>query len=335
MADGKKNMATIGVDLGGSHVAAMLVERDGTIRSRVEYVVENTRFKAVSELIIAAIKEMLGKAKAVDAVGVGSPGNIDPLTGTVRYSPNFGWRDEPLGKTLNDALGMPVHIGNDARCATLGEYTYGSGKGISDFVLLTLGTGIGGGIVSSGRLILGGGMAAGEVGHHQIRATDGFICGCGKIGCFEAQASGTGLLRHAMAIAPSFPRSTLLGSKPYEVGSKAIRKAAEAGDMHALSAWNRFIDDLSVGLANIIAYVNPELIALGGGVSSAGAFLLDAVAPLVEQRTTMAPRGMTRIATAKLGNDAGGIGAAVMARRGGLRACGELGAEPAEERVPA
>ena len=172
--------------------------------------------------------------------------------------------------------------------------------------------------MAEGTLLIGNSAATGEFGHHQIRATDGFICGCGKIGCFEAHASGTGLLRHARACAASFPRSTLLGDKPYEVGSKAIRKAAEAGDAHALAAWSRFIDDLTRGLANIIAFMNPELIALGGGVSSAGDFILNAVRPKVDELTTMAPKGSTKIVVASLGNDAGAIGAAVMARRGGL-----------------
>ncbi len=186
--------------------------------------------------------------------------------------------------------------------------------------MLTLGTGIGGGIVAESTLLLGNADGAGEFGHHQIRATDGFVCGCGKIGCFEAQASGTGLLRHALAVAPSFPASTLLAptAKREKVGSKAIRKAAEAGDGHALAAWNRYIDDLSIGLANVIAFVNPSVIALGGGVSSAGAFMTDALMPKVDALTTMVPRGETKIVTAVLGNDAGAIGASVMARRGGL-----------------
>jgi glucokinase len=186
--------------------------------------------------------------------------------------------------------------------------------------MLTLGTGIGGGIVAENTLLLGNADGAGEFGHHQIRATDGFICGCGKIGCFEAQASGTGLLRHALAIAPSFPTSTLLAPTPKrdKVGSKTIRKAAEAGDPHARAAWTRYIDDLAIGLANVIAFVNPEIIALGGGVSSAGAFMTDAVLPKIDILTTMVPRGTTKIVTALLGNDAGAIGASVMARRGGL-----------------
>jgi glucokinase len=313
----------IGVDLGGSHVTAAIVTEDGTIHRQHEQDLEDLQFEAV----IAALEETVGAAVTeagsdLTAIGIGSPGNIDATTGAVLYSPNFGWNNEPLGETLRKKFGVPVYVGNDARCATLGEYTFGCGKGTKDFVLLTLGTGIGGGIVAGGKLVLGNRWGAGEVGHHQIRPSDGFICACGKIGCFEAQASGTGLIRHAFAVAPSFPRSALLDVARDRLSSKKIRKAAQAGDRHALAAWENFTADLSIGLANVIAFVNPQLIALGGGVSSAGDFMLDAVRGPVDALTTMVPKGTTTIAIASLGNDAGQVGAASMAFRGGLSAAG-------------
>ena len=154
----------------------------------------------------------------------------------------------------------------------------------------------------------------------RLETTDGFVCGCGKIGCFEAQASGTGLIRHAFAVAPSFPRSALLDAARPKLSSKKIRKAAQAGDPHAVAAWNNFIADFAIGLANVIAFVNPEKIAIGGGVSTAGDFMLDAVRPLTDALTTMVPKGTTEIVIATLGNDAGQVGAATMAFRGGLTA---------------
>lgn len=307
----------IGVDLGGSHVAAAVVSEDGAIQSQHELDVDDRSFEAVVASLESVVKSALGSAKDVVGVGLGSPGNIDPDTGTVLYSPNLGWNDAPLGERLRAAVKMPVFIANDARCATLGEYTFGIGRGTKNFALLTLGTGIGGGIVGEGRLLLGSHRGAGEMGHHQIRSTDGFICGCGKIGCFEAQASGTGLLRHAYALQPSFPRSDLL-KKPQKLGSKTIRKAAQAGDQHALAAWKNFCGDLAIGIANIIAFLNPEVVAIGGGVSSAGDFMLDAIRPQIDALTTMVPKGTTTIGIAKLGNDAGLVGAATMVFRGGL-----------------
>jgi glucokinase len=310
----------IGIDLGGSHVMAAVVNDDGTIASRHERDITDHASDVVFAAIDKVVKEALAEAKDVAGIGIGAPGNIDLATGAIRYSPNFGWHDVPLGEHLRTTFSQPVFVANDARCATLGEYTYGSGRGTKHFVLLTLGTGIGGGIVADGELVLGNAAAAGEVGHHQIRPRDGFVCGCGKIGCFEAQCSGTGLIRHAMALKASFPRSALVDGPKDKLGSKGIRKAAQAGDGHGLAAWRNWIDDMGYGLANIVAFVNPEVIALGGGVSSAGAFMIDAVARLLYARSTMAPPDATKLVIAELGNDAGAIGAATMAFRGGLAA---------------
>lgn len=310
----------IGVDLGGSHVTAAAVQEDGAVISRHELDIVDRRFDAVLEAIETVVQAALGQVRSKDVlgIGVGSPGNIESDSGEVLYSPNFLWEKVPLGHRLRKAFDVPVFIANDARCATLGEYTFGIGKGTQNFVLLTLGTGIGGGIVSGGELLIGNRAGAGELGHHQIRPTDGFICGCGKIGCFEAQASGTGLLRHAIAVAPSFPRSVLLDKKPEKLGSKAIRRAAQAGDAHALAAWKAYTTDLTIGLANVVAFINPAVIALGGGVSSAGDFLLDAVREPLDVMTTMVPKRTTKLVIAELGNDAGYVGAATMAFRGGL-----------------
>lgn len=314
----------IGVDLGGSHVMAAVIQEDGSILNRHEQDITDHAvdavIKAIEDTIGAALSDV--KDKSIVGIGIGSPGNIEPRSGTILYSPNFQWTNVPLGERLRGHFDMPVFIGNDARCATLGEYSYGIGRGTKHFALLTLGTGIGGGIVSEGVLLLGNTAGAGEFGHHQIRPNDGFVCNCGKIGCFEAQASGTGLIRHALALMPSFPKSRLLDKDRDKLGSKAIRKAAQAGDPHAMAAWKNFTHDLATGLANVIAFVNPELIALGGGVSSAADFMLDNVRARVDELTTMVPRGTTRIAVAKLGNDAGAIGAAPMVFRGGLVTAG-------------
>ncbi len=308
----------IGVDLGGSHVTAGVIGEDGSIHAQHELDLEDLTFSVVVEALVSVIGKALGSNGKAVAIGIGSPGNIEANSGVVLYSPNFGWENAPLGPSLSKRFSVPVFVGNDARCATLGEYTFGTGVGTSNFVLLTLGTGIGGGIVADGDLILGNRFGAGEIGHHQVRPTDGFVCTCGKIGCFEAQASGTGLIRHAFAVASSFPRSKLLDMARDDLGSKKIRKAAQAGDLHALTAWKNYASDLALGLANVIAFVNPQRIALGGGVSSAGAFMLDAVRARVDELTTMVPKGTTELVIAKLGNDAGQVGAATMAFRRGL-----------------
>lgn len=312
----------IGIDLGGSHTAAAAVASDGSIIDEAERDLGSLEPDAVVAEIDRVVNLVLGVVGEKDCVGVGigSPGNIDPKSGSVLWSPNFGWRDVPLRSLLERRIKQPVHILNDARCATLGEFLYGSGKGVSEFALITLGTGIGGGFVSGGRLVLGNLMGAGEVGHHVIRADDGFICACGKRGCFEAQASGTGLLRHVVALVPSFPRSTLLTRRPQaKWGSKMIRKAVARGDEHAIAAWKNYLEDLALGVSNIVAFTNPAVIALGGGVGQTDAKLLaEPLRKRVDELTTMVPRGTTKIVTAQLGNNAGVVGAAALARLGGI-----------------
>ena len=165
----------IGVDLGGSHVTAAVITEDGTIHRQHEEDLEDLRFEAVIAAIDAQVGLALRDAGNVVGIGIGSPGNIDASSGAVLYSPNFGWQNAPLGEALRKKFSVPVFVANDARCATLGEYTFGMGRNTKDFVLLTLGTGIGGGIVANGELLLGNRWGAGEVGHHQIRPTDGFI----------------------------------------------------------------------------------------------------------------------------------------------------------------
>ena len=310
----------IGVDLGGSHVSAAIVGENGAIGSKhardLTDVSPDTVINAIADCARAALAEAPDAKEA--GVGIGSPGNVDYATGAIRYSPNLHWTNVALGERLRAALGCPVYVANDAKCAAFAEYAFGVGHGTRDFVLLTLGTGIGGGIVADGELLLGHTAGAGEVGHHQIRPSDGFVCGCGKTGCFEAQASATGLIRHALAVAPSFPRSTLVDGPRERLNARDIIADSQAVAGHGRAAWLRYVDDLAYGLANVVAFVNPEVIALGGGVSGAGAYLTGAVAPLVEQRSTMVPAGSTRIVTATMGNDAGAIGAAAIALRGGL-----------------
>ena len=312
----------IGIDLGGSHTMAAIVDQRGRILDKFkrELTAHDPKY-VVGEIanVVAKATRALKREKVV-GIGLGSPGNIDAKSGLIRYSPNFGWHDVPLGALLLKKLGQKVHILNDARCAALGEFEHGSGRGTRDFALITLGTGIGGGIVAGGRLVLGNAMGAGEIGHHQIRPRDGFVCNCGKIGCFEAQASGTGMLRHALALAPSFPRSALLAGDPAAWGSKLIREAMLAGDAHAVSTWERWMADLAVGVANIVAFVNPEVIALGGGAGQADkSVLAGPLTHMVDALTTMVPRGHTTIVSAKLGNDAGAVGAAELAFRGGVK----------------
>jgi glucokinase len=314
----------IGVDLGGTHVTAATVDARGRVRRRFKDALRSHSPAHVVAKIAALVRkaEAALPAQRVAAVGLGSPGNIDERNGSVRFSPNFGWHDVPLRALLEKKMQRRLYILNDARCATLGEYLHGSGRGCREFALITIGTGIGGGLVCGGRLVLGAYMGAGEVGHHTIRPETGFVCSCGKTGCFEVQASAAGLIRHVLALAPSFPQSRLLASQPSESwGSDMIVAAVQDGDMHAAAAWKNYLADLAIGVSNIISFTNPQAIALGGGGAQVPAAILsEPLTALVDERTTMAPKGKTRIVTAQLGNDAGAVGAAALARMGGVQA---------------
>ncbi|HET7814287.1 MAG TPA: ROK family protein [Candidatus Baltobacteraceae bacterium] len=307
----------IGIDLGGTHATAATIREDGSVERKDEVDIDDRSFEVVVGALVQLMRRALDRADGANlaGIGVGSPGNIDPHSGDVLQSQNFLWEDVPFGKRLREAFDVPIFVANDARCATLAEFTYGAGRNTKNFALLTLGTGIGGGIILDGEMLIGNRAGAGEFGHHQIRATDGFVCGCGKRGCFEAQASATGLVRHARALEPHYRGSSLLDGDERSV-SRNIVRAVQAGDPHAAAAWEAYTADLASGLANIISFVNPEVIAIGGGVSNAGDFLLDAVRDRVEQLNVTVPHGTTKLLAARLGNDAGAIGAATFAFRG-------------------
>ncbi|MBV8197135.1 MAG: ROK family protein [Candidatus Eremiobacteraeota bacterium] len=308
----------LGVDLGGSHLAAAVVDvATGEISLRHELQLRDRSVDFVVESILAFASQISQELEAkVDAIGIGSPGNVDTRDGIVRSSPNFGWRDAPIGQAISSRSRADVRVMNDARCAAYGEYLYGSGRGARSFVLLTLGTGIGGGIVIDGALLMGNAMGAGEIGHHTIKAQGGFPCSCRRLGCFEAHASATGLLRHARMLEASYPRSKLLHGDATTIGSRVVQEAAAAGEVHAVAAWNNYVDDLAVGVSNVIGFLDPEVIAIGGGVAGAGDFLIAELRERVAARTVTVPPGRTTIVAADFLGDAGLVGAAAFAANG-------------------
>lgn len=314
----------IGIDLGGTHIAAAAVSKRGTMKHRVKRDLTSRKPDYVIDEIEQAVRHVLKKLRGrkIEGIGLGCPGNIVEQTGVVRFSNNFRWSNVPLGPRLERRLGQQIHILNDARCAALGEFLYGCGVGTNDFALITLGTGIGGGLIADSRLILGNRMGAGEVGHHTIRPDTGFKCTCGQRGCFEAQASSRGLFNHARALRKQFPNSTLLhGVTDRNWKSKIVSEAVLRGDRHAIAAWRAYLNDLAIGVNNIISFTNPHTIALGGGVGKTSPKLLaKPLAKLVDARTEMVPKRSTRIVSAALGNDAGIVGAAAMVFHGGATA---------------
>jgi glucokinase len=305
---------TIGVDLGGTNIKVGLVTAEGKIVRSHRVTTEAQRGpQAVAERICEACRDLLAAAgeqlPAVRGVGVGSPGTIDIENGVVLFSPNLdGWNDIPLRQMVEQGLEKDCVVDNDANVAALAEQWVGVGRGTGSLVLLTLGTGIGGGIVLDERIWHGGNGVAGEVGHMSINP-DGPRCGCGNRGCLEAYASATAMVRRMReAIEAGTPTS--LADRKDELTAALIHGAAVAGDAAARENIEQTGRYLGVGVSNLMHILNPEVVAFSGGVTAAGEMLLEPVRREVEWRTLEASRRDVRISLSALPEDAGLIGAA-------------------------
>jgi glucokinase len=239
------------------------------------------------------------KEKNFAGIGIGAPGNIDLESGEIRYSPNFGWKDVALGEHVRQAFKVAVFVANDARCATLGEHTYGIGKGVDDFVLLTLGTGIGGGIISDGKMVRGFMGMAGELGHITV-VPNGLPCGCGNRGCLEKHASATAI--SAMA--------RLLGYG--DISAKRVYERAVAGDERAREIFISMGEALGIALATLVNAFNAPLYLLSGGVIGAWEFFAPAMLAEARRRSFSFRTTNTRVEKAELGGEAGLYGAAYL-----------------------
>jgi len=314
--------ATIGLDIGGTKIRGCVIDGSGQIVARGRKDTPAQDPVAIVQVAADLIRE-LSSRRSIDAVGVACAAFIDRSRSTVIMSPNLAWRDEPLRGRLESVLDVSVIIENDANAAAWGEFRFGAAAGADDVVMLTVGTGIGGGIVVDGALMIGAfGMAA-ELGHMRV-VPDGIRCGCGSRGCWEQYASGSALVREARELVlsgtPHAERlKELCGGDPAALSGPDVTSAAVEGDPAAvelladLGAW------VGEGLASVAAILDPSLIVLGGGVSEAGDLLLDpAVVAFRRHLMGRGHRPEARFALASLGNDAGMIGAADLAARGHL-----------------
>lgn len=315
-------MLYIGIDLGGTNIAVGLVNEEGKILARKSV---PTRAERAAEEIIAtmaeAAKGLLTEAgvdeSEIASVGVGSPGAVDREAGIVVSACNLHFRNTPLGEMLGRYFQCPVYVENDANCAAWAEAEAGAAKGTRDSLMLTLGTGVGGGIVIGGRLYGGCNNYGGEFGH-MIIADGGELCGCGMRGCLEAYSSATALIRDAQRAADEHPES-LLGAIAERTGGfdgKTVFEAVKQGDATARCVLNEYIRHLGLGVINLIRIFQPQVLVIGGGVAQAGEALL---APLREQvngiyGSYVTPEKRTKIKAAALGNDAGIVGAALLGK---------------------
>ncbi len=313
-------MLAIGVDIGGTKVAAGVVDDEGRILARTRRDTPSASAKQVEETIAEVVAELRSQHD-VTVVGIGAAGYIDAERERVVFAPNLAWRDEPLRAEVARLVGLPVVIENDANAAAWAEYRFGAGAGQANLVCFTVGTGIGGGVVLDGALYRGGfGMGA-EFGHLQL-VPGGRRCGCGQRGCFEQYCSGRALLRAAREIADvqkdwGARLLELGGGTPEGIESRDVTTAALEGDAAALACFQDVGDALGQGLAIVTAVLDPGLIVIGGGLAESGELLLGPARAAFEARVTGAGhRPQTPVVAAQFGNDAGLIGAADLARLG-------------------
>lgn len=313
----------IGIDLGGTSVKMAIVSLDGDILEKwtvATNILEEG--KHIVPAIIQSIQEHLAMYQLTKddflGVGMGSPGKVDAKEGTVIGAYNLNWRTlQPIKEQFETALNIPFFIDNDANVAALGEQWKGAGNGARDVVMFTLGTGVGGGVVSNGQLVRGFGGAAGEVGHITVDAESGFDCTCGKKGCLETVASATGIVNLARKFAEEYAGDSIVKQQIDDgesVSAKMIFDEARNGDFFSLEVVEQFSKYLGLACSHIANTLNPSSIVLGGGVSAAGEFLLERVSNYYYNYTFPQIRDNTQISLATLGNDAGVIGAAQLVR---------------------
>ncbi|MFI7442206.1 ROK family glucokinase [Nonomuraea indica] len=308
-------MLTIGVDIGGTKVGAGVVDDEGTIVAHLLRPTPADRPDLVAETVADVVRE-LAEGREIEAVGVGAAGFVDETRSIVRFAPNLAWREEPLQKKISGLVGLPVVVENDANAMAWGETRFGAGRGQSHVVCITIGTGIGGGLVFDGRLFRGHWGMGAELGHMQV-VPGGRPCGCGQHGCWEQYASGNALVLEAREIAAAHPERAeiLLGLAGGTIEGEEVTEAARRGDQAALEAFGALADWLGQGMADLAAILDPGCFILGGGVSRAADLFLDRARETFEQRLTgRGHRPVAEIRLAELGASAGVVGAADLAR---------------------
>ena len=309
---------TIGVDVGGTKVAAGVVDEQGRVLATATRDTPSQDPRRTEDVIVEVVGE-LAVSHDVEAVGVGAAGFVDAQRSTVLFAPNLAWRDEPLRAGIEGRCELPVVIENDANAAAWGEVRFGAGRGEDFVVVLTVGTGIGGGIVLGGRLLRGRFGVAGEIGHINM-VPDGRRCGCGLEGCWEQYASGGALVKEAQELAEASPAMAadllrLAGGKAEMITGPVVTQAAQEGDVAALRCFDVVGTWLGRGMAQLAAVLDPGLFVLGGGVSAAGELLRGpAGRALLQYLTARGHRPHAELRVAELGPEAGVVGVGDLAR---------------------
>jgi len=316
-ADRTTDRLVFAVDLGGTHLRAATIDENGRIHFRLKQKTPATNDprEIVSALIAAA--RVCDERSAVEGKSIGSisivvPGTVNVRAGKILTIPNVPCLDSfELSAELRSALGRPVILENDANAAAVGEMWQGAARGHHTMVCVTLGTGVGGGIILDGKLWHGANDSAGEIGHTCVEPFGGVACGCGSRGCLEVYASATAIVRMAREGRPRHPSSSLNVSDDLTAASVFV--AGKAGDPLAVEVFHRMGDYLGIGLANLINILNPEMIVIGGGVANGWELFEEHMRHQVDEHAFPLPASEVKIVPAECGDDAGLLGAARLA----------------------
>ena len=311
-------MIAIGIDIGGTSIKGAAVDSNGRVYETFSMpFVKGEPGDVTVKKLASIVKEYIASFdldKKIAGIGIGCPGTLDIKNGVVNYSNNLGWNNLPLVDIMHEQLPYPIRLTNDANAASLGEAKFGAGKAFETIIMLTLGTGVGGGIIIGGKLFEGNEGKGGELGHSVI-VVDGEPCTCGRKGCLEAYASATALIRDAKKAMRSNKRSLMWKISPDIdlVGGRVPFEAAKQGDPTALAVIDNYVKYLGEGILNFCNIFRPNVVVLSGGLANAGAFLFDKVNKYVEERyygykSTPA----VKVVPAELGYDSGKIGAAAL-----------------------
>ncbi|WP_329179703.1 MULTISPECIES: ROK family glucokinase [unclassified Streptomyces] len=310
---------TIGVDIGGTKIAAGVVDEEGSILETVKVPTPPTP-EGVVDAIVEAVRQV-STGHTIEAVGIGAAGYVDDKRATVLFAPNINWRHEALKDKVEQRVGLPVVVENDANAAAWGEYRFGAGQGHSDVICITLGTGLGGGIIIGNKLRRGRFGVAAEFGHIRV-VPDGLLCGCGSQGCWEQYASGRALVRYAKQRANATPENAetllALGDGTVEgIEGRHISAAARQGDPVAVDSFRELARWAGAGLADLASLFDPSAFIVGGGVSDEGELVLDPIRKSFRRWLIGGEwRPHAQVLAARLGGKAGLVGAADLARQG-------------------
>lgn len=308
----------IGIDVGGTNVKIALVDNKGkiiysnSIPTRAEMGYEYT-INNMKEAITELVKETKSDPKNIESIGFGFPGQIDYQKGIVRLAPNIpGWVNVPIAEIMEKEFGIPTRVDNDVRCAALGELNYGAGQGCDNLICITVGTGIGSGLVINGKLVRGASNAAGEIGHIKLDMNGGPLCGCGDRGCLEAFASGPSIVALAEEYIKGGKSTKYRELANPDITPYIVSEAAKQGDPVAKRIFTIVGEYIGIGLASVVNLLNPEKIIIGGGVAAAGDLLLTPIKESLIKRAMPIAGSAVEIVPAQLGNSAGVIGASLL-----------------------